>query len=240
MRFFEGTAWGGRRLWYWVPPVVFLLLNLGAFVIYQAVYADEAAVSRARLERSEEELTRLRARRAAHEDQLQRIVDSRQRVRELYQEDFASEAERLTQILRTVRQLARDASLEPKATSYPKEELEDYGLTKRSVTFGVQGTYFNLRKLINSLELSEHFLTLEDVGLGESGGRSEGQLAIDLKLSTLFADPDTDYGLDEIEWTPLEAGDRAETEDGTGAAADDERARDAESTSGDTADREVS
>jgi len=187
-RGFRGSVWGGRRLWLWVLPLVFLLVNLGALVVYRMVFADEAAVSQARLEEAQTRLQELQAQREVLESYLGRIENTRERIFRLYESDMASEEQRLTTILREVKRLAREANLEPGATSYPKEELEEYGLTKRSFVFSVQGTYFNLRKLINSLELSDYFLTLEHVGLSESTGRAGNQLNISLQLSTLFAE----------------------------------------------------
>lgn len=184
---FTASIWGGRRLWIWVPPLVFLLVNLVAFGIYQAVYADEAAVSQSRLEEAQEQLATLRERRHELEDYIGRVQSTLEAVDQLYGTELASEEERLTAILREVKRLAREANLEPQATTYPKEELEDYGLTRRAFVFTVQGTYFDLRKLINSLELSDSFLTLEDVSLSESG-RTGNRLTIALRLSTLFSE----------------------------------------------------
>lgn len=184
----SGSVWGGKRLWLWVPALVFLLINLVAFAVYQVVYADEAAVSEARLERAEESLAELQGQRRTLEGYLDQIDSTRERVASLYDSSFAPEARRLTEILREVKNLAREANLEPRSTTYPEEELDEYGLTKRSFVFTVEGTYFNLRKLINTLELSDHFLTLEHVGLSGNRSRAGGQLNISLRLSTLFAE----------------------------------------------------
>lgn len=189
MRAFLASAWGGRRMWIWLTPLVFLLANLVALVIYHAVFADRAAVSQSRLEEAEGRLESLQHQRERLESSLQKVEDIRHRVVQLYDSDLASEEQRLTTILREVKRMAREANLEPQTTSYPTQELEAYGLTKRSFVFTVQGTYFDLRKLINSLELSDYFLTLEDVSLSESGNRGNARLTISLRLSTLFAEP---------------------------------------------------
>lgn len=190
MKGFAASVWGGRRFWLWVPPLVFLLANLTAFLIYQAIFADEAAVVQSRLSDAQAQLEELEEQRDLLEGYLRRVEGTRQGLTQIYSAQLAPEEDRLTAILREVRHLARQANLEPQSTTYPKEELEDYGLARRSFVFTVQGTYFDLRKLINSLELSEYFLTLEDVALSEvGGGRAGGQLTISLRLSTLFAEP---------------------------------------------------
>jgi hypothetical protein len=87
-----------------------------------------------------------------------------------------------------IRELARRAGLEPAAMSYPTEEVEEYGLVKRYFTFGVSGTYVELRQFINLLELTPSFVVLEQVTL--SGGTQGEELSIRLSLSTLFVEED--------------------------------------------------
>jgi Type II secretion system (T2SS), protein M subtype b len=85
-----------------------------------------------------------------------------------------------------VRSLARKAGLEPRAFSYPEEDIDDYGLIKRSSIFSVEGTYPELRQFLYLLEASRSFLTVEEINLaGASGGGPE--LRIDIAISTLFA-----------------------------------------------------
>lgn len=181
-----GSVW---RQWLplWLSAAVFLVVNLAGFVIYRVVFADEAAVSQEAVEQAQARLDELQAQSGELSGFLESFEDNQHRMTELYETGFSTEEERLTKILREVKQLAREANLEPQTTSYPEEALEDYDLSKRSFVFNVEGTYFDLRKLINSLELSEYFLTLEDVGLSESGGRGAGtRLRISLRISTLF------------------------------------------------------
>jgi Tfp pilus assembly protein PilO len=104
----------------------------------------------------------------------------------LYGGPLAPQRERLTRMIAEVKQLAARAGMRPDAISYPIEEIKDYSLVKKSLVFNVGGTYTGLRQLINFLELSSSFLTLEQVSLGEAS--PDGGLAIRLQISTLFAD----------------------------------------------------
>ena len=181
-----------RRTALWLPALLFFLASLVALLVYAAVFADEAAVSREQVQEAEERLAELSAARNSMETYVGRVEQTREDLRSLYQEILSTEGERLTTIIREVRQLAREANLEPKQASYPEESLEEFGLEKRSFVFTVEGTYFDLRKLINSLELTESFLTLEGVQLtGGSRGGNDSRLRINLQLSTLFATPET-------------------------------------------------
>ena len=113
---------------------------------------------------------------------------SRAALVELYRKGFSTEAERLTRLITEVKRLSQRSGLVPKSISYPEETLEEYGLVRMSLVFGVQGTYPQLRMLVNLLERSDLFLVLERVGLG---GSQESTLNISLEISTFFAsDPD--------------------------------------------------
>ena len=58
-------------------------------------------------------------------------------------------------------------------------------MSRRTITFSVDGSYAQLRQLINFIELSDSFLILDEVSL--RGNDVEGTpLRISLKLSTLF------------------------------------------------------
>jgi len=184
---------GRRRLWVWAPALVFFLLNLALFSTYRLVYAGQVEALRARLERNERQLDSLHDQAKKLEDLVGSAQATRDDLADLYNHRLASERIRFTKVTAEIRELARRSGLEPKAMTYPTEEIEDYGLVKRLFTFGVTGTYVELRRFINLLEVTPTFITLEQVGLsGEQGD----QLSIRLSLSTLFADEDAAQTLD--------------------------------------------
>jgi Tfp pilus assembly protein PilO len=183
-----------ERVTQWLPVLVFFLLNAAALVVYQVVFAGRVAVTQETVEAAEQDLERLRQERLELEQLLARINDTKHRIDELYEEQFATESERLTAVMREVRDLAEDAGLAPRQTSYPEEAIEDFGLVRRSFVFTVEGTYFDVRELINSLELTPTFLALEEVAVADSSPSSSGdggqRVAVSLHLSTLFTDPE--------------------------------------------------
>lgn len=181
-----------KRIGVWLPALGFFVLNLVVWLVYLSVFSGEAAVYRNQVEEAEVNLAALTAERRELEGALEQITETRRNIRALYEDVFATERQRLTAAIREVRQMAREANLEPRQTTYPDEALEDYGLQQRSFVFSVVGSYFDLRKLINGLELSDSFLTLEEVALSEDATtRSASQIGIQLHLSTLFAAPET-------------------------------------------------
>jgi type IV pilus assembly protein PilO len=202
-----------QRLWVWLPATLFFLVNASAFAVYRFGYADRVEALKDELksqhatEKSEE------AKRRHHEGLLQQATINRQRIEQLYAESFSTRRRRLTGVTAEVISLAGKAGLAPRALAYPEQEIQGYNLIKRSFIFAVDGTYLDLRKFINLLELSDSFLTLEGVSLSEGGARRGGpdtaaaipaapargagaaagggsELHISLRLSTLFAKDD--------------------------------------------------
>lgn len=176
------------RLRVWVPPLVFLVLNLVFLSAYRMVYQGRQILLENRIEQAESGLGTLDRRAAGLREQLERAVRTHDRIDQLNSEILGLESERLTRVISEVQGLEADVGLEPRATSYPEDRLEDFGLVRKAVVFGVEGSYVQLRKFIHRLELSDSFLILEEVGLSNTGG-SDKRLRINLRLATYFVDP---------------------------------------------------
>jgi len=205
-----GEIWR-QRLWVWVPALVFFLANATAYTVYRFGFADRVASLRQDLKDEKQKLDPLSARKKKLEGLLALSERNELEIRKLYADTFATRKQRLTEITAEVKTLARKAGLDPKSLSYPETKIQRYGLIKRSFIFQVEGSYLELRKLINLLELSDSFLTLEEVTLSEGNagkparpgrggmapvpGDPGSELRINLTLSTLFAkDPN---GMDD-------------------------------------------
>jgi len=181
----------GRGIWrrgllLWLPALLFFVANLVALLVFQARYAGRAEVSQEELATAERDVENVVERRRELEERLAGIDTTRRQVEEFYAQRLAPESERLTRIIAEVKDLASRSGLQPQAISYPQQVIEDYGLRQRSLVFQVEGTYADLRKLVNLLEISDSFLTLEQVSLSGQGGAG-ARLAIQLRISTLFS-----------------------------------------------------
>ena len=177
-----------QRLWIWLPALLFFLANATAFTIYRLGYADQVQSLEASLEEVDKELAPETQQSRLLEQRLHKARATEVAVRKLYEDVFATRSERLTKVTTEVRSLARKAGLNPRTITYPQDDLEDYGLVKRSFVFSVDGTYVELRQFINLLELTDSFLTLESITLSEEGGDEGPELRMSLTLSTLFAE----------------------------------------------------
>jgi Tfp pilus assembly protein PilN len=180
-------TWFAERRRLWVSGAVALVLGLAALALYQGMFAGRMEVLGARIARLEGELGGLEARRQ-HLDGMHAIARQREAdIAELYDVRLGTEEQRFTRFITEVKQLARDAGLDPTTLSYPSELLEDYGLVQRAAVFTVTGTYEGLRQFLNFLELSDSFLIVQQLALVEQAGN---QLSIQVRVATLFADPE--------------------------------------------------
>ena len=178
-----------RNLRLWVPALIFFLLALGLLLFYRTALADDAELGQTRLTRRAEELEALRTDRARVESYLETAATLEEGMDQFFGVRLASEAASLTRIIAEIKALSQQAGLEPQQITYDKEAIEDEEVMRRSLVFPVEGTYQELRQLINFLELSDSFLILEEVRLrGDETGAAN--LRIDLVISTLFLDDD--------------------------------------------------
>ena len=152
--------------------------------------AGEARAGGRRIERQRSEVKSLTQERRRNERLVARLRDNQKRIEEFRGRRLATEAERLTELIAEVKELARRAEVEPSSVRYPEESLQGVGLIRRSIVFSVDGDYGGLRRFINCLELSDLFLTLEEVNLSGRSGRESSKLRISLQVSTLFVDED--------------------------------------------------
>ncbi|MCB1037470.1 MAG: hypothetical protein KDD47_26805 [Acidobacteria bacterium] len=183
----SGEVWR-KRLWLWLPALIFFLLNLGAFAYYRlGDFGNQVSQMEGRLERLRERSTKLQGEESELASLVERAATNRSRIETLYDQRLSTQSERLTAVIAEVRDLARQSGLEPSTVSYPEQYLEDFGLERKGFVFAVSGTYADLRKLINALQLTETFVSLDEVGLTQDSGGNSSRLRISLRLSTLFA-----------------------------------------------------
>jgi len=187
----RGEIWR-QRLWVWVPALLFFLANAGAFAVYKLGYAGRVESLQETLDGQARKLQDLTAQQRNVEAMLARVRTNEQQVEQLFSDRLSSRSRRLTGITAEVKELAQRSGLVPRTLSYPEEDIEEFGLIKRSFVFSVEGTYVELRRFVNLLEVSRSFLSLDEVTVS---GTSEGpELRIDLALSTLFAQDTEDAG----------------------------------------------
>lgn len=178
------SAWR-RNLWLWLPASVFFLLTVVLLGVFALEFADETQVARTRLARRTEELDVIRAQRERAQGIVEKVRASEEGLADFYGRRLSTEREGLTRILAEIKNLCRLSGIPPTSLAYERQALEGQDVSRRTITFSVDGSYAQLRQLINFIELSDSFLILDEVSL--RGNDVEGTpLRISLKLSTLF------------------------------------------------------
>lgn len=181
-------AWTSRW-WWWALPLAFCVLN-GVFLwIHRSSAASGFRELQDDLTAQDTQLQVLRRSHGELEELLATAERNQSGIESLYQHRLASEALRLTDVISEVKGLARRAGLDPPSISYSDVEIEEHGLVQKSIVFGVEGRYAQIREMVNLLELSDHFLILDEIRLRETTGST---LGIDLQVSTLFSTEDAD------------------------------------------------
>ncbi len=179
---FDRDLWAEERK-RWGVPVALVVLGLLLLVVYQVRFSGRVDVLDSQRAREEERLADLLAEREQVAARLERASGNREGIQYLYDEVFETERQRLTAVIREVKDLASRAGLEPPGITYPEEAIEDHELLRKSFVFSVKGQYEELRRFINFIELSEHFLILEEIRVSDT---TEGSLSVALRISTLF------------------------------------------------------
>ena len=172
------------RLWIWLIPCGLMLTGGAATGLYQTSFSGRAHLGGALLESRTKELKQLRRHRENLTEAVTKIENNRREIEEFYRYRLETERTRLTAVIAEVKDLARRAGLEPRAISYPSEQVEEFDLSTRFMVFGVDGRYAQLRRLINFLELSDMFLVINEIGLSDHG--ADEKLRINLRVSTTF------------------------------------------------------
>jgi len=143
-------------------------------------------------DRRDQAQTRLNAQHAARLEAERRLVAYRnisRDVQDIYTRQWATENERLTALIAEIKRLAVASELVPKSIGYAR--IQDPNPRVRTaaetvtITFGVQGNYQQVRRLINLFELSRQFIIIDQISLASA---QDQLLSLNLRLKTIFRD----------------------------------------------------
>ncbi len=179
--------WREKRLLLIILGIL-LAANTIFFFTYRVQYQKRLQALDERLEDAEGRLQRARNGRIAAEQQIAGYRRVQSDLHVLYNERWATKAQRLTALIVEVKRLTAASQLVPPSTGY-SETVEAarggaVGTSTVAIMFTVQGTYQQVRRLINLLELSDQFVIIEGIGLAGSG--ADGKLTLNLRLKTIF------------------------------------------------------
>jgi hypothetical protein len=171
-----------------------LIANAIFFFTYRVQYEARLQALDARLQQSEEDLQRARNKRLTAEQQVANYKKVQTDLQTLYNSRWATERERFTALYNEIKRLAAESQIAmPRTFSFSHSEDRDMqrtggiGTVTVTISFTAQGTYQQLRRLINRLELSNQFVIIDGINLGAGSGTDN--LTLNVRLKTLFRGP---------------------------------------------------
>ncbi|HYS54471.1 MAG TPA: hypothetical protein VER58_12000 [Thermoanaerobaculia bacterium] len=179
-----------------------LLIALGALMVangiffftYRVQYEARLKALDARLQQSEDDLQRARNKRLAAEQTVASYRKVQTDLQMLYNSRWATEPQRLTRLYAEIKRLAAESGIAmPKTFSFSRTEDREMqktggiGTVTVTISFTAQGSYQQLRRLINRFELSNQFVIIDAINLGS--GSSPDNLTLNVRLKTLFREP---------------------------------------------------
>ncbi|MEK6373077.1 MAG: GspMb/PilO family protein [Acidobacteriota bacterium] len=180
-----------------IPLIVIAVLLIGNiffFFTYRVQYQSRLGDLDTRQADAQRRLQEAQRSRSAAEQQLASYDKVRADLQNLYDERWSTQTRRFTLLFEEVKRLATASRFDPRSFNFSRTESTQsvnketgIGSTAVSVSFTVQGTYEQVRRLINLLELSDQFIIID--GLGLAGGSDTKMLTMNIRLKTLFRDP---------------------------------------------------
>lgn len=163
-----------------------LAINVAFFLTYRVRYQQRVEALDVSLDQANASLEAARKRKAAAEQTLTGYKATTAEIQRIYEDIWSTPQQRLTAMILEIRDLETRSRMVPRSTSFNQtEEKKEFGTTAMSITFAVQGTYAQVRQLINLLELSDHFVVIDQITLNDMQTDSQ-LLNLNLQLKTLF------------------------------------------------------
>lgn len=195
-----------RLAWAWGIAVILCLTAAGLLIWQTSGTMGRAGLIQGEIDHLNEDISRLQVMTEQARKEREEVADTSVRLDKIDGEVFGRLDDRLTAILREIGAATRDAGLLPKGYTYRATEDKHSGDVRFGIGFSVEGTYEQVRSLIESIQASKQFLIIESIGFkGEEDARTQN-LAIQLQLATFLVAEDLGKLQELIEQTRMEQG----------------------------------
>lgn len=176
-----------------------LIGNVVFFLTYRVQYQSRLDEMDQRLEQAEGQLASTRRGRAEADAQLQSYKKVERDITAVFDDHWSTRPRRLTLLIAELKRLADASNAIPKTYSFGEDkELKAsvatggkrgrevaIGANEVSISYSVDASYDQVRRMINLLELSNQFVIIEGVSLSSA---DQNKLNLTLKLKTVFRD----------------------------------------------------
>ena len=166
---------------------ILLLANTAFFFTYRVQYESRLKALDDRLQEAQDRLQRARNARIAAQQQIDGYHKVQTDLADVYNQRWATEPERLTALVVEIKKVTAASQLVPRSLSFSESSdgQKGTGTTAVAIHFAVQGTYQQVRRLINLLELSDQFVIIDAISLGGAGEKDQ-TLTLNIRLKTIF------------------------------------------------------
>ena len=172
---------------------VLLLANVVFFFTYRVQYQNRLQDLDGRLRASQDRLAQAQKMRLTAQQQIDGYRKVQSDLQALYNQRWSTQAARFTSLITEVKRLVVASQLVlPRSSSFSRVEAPTtrqtgaIDTTVVGINFTVQGSYDQVRRLINLLELSDQFVIIDGISLA---GGTDKVLTLNLRLKTLFREP---------------------------------------------------
>jgi hypothetical protein len=173
-----------------------LLANTLYFFTYRVRYQSRLQDREDELAQKQAELDSAHAARLRAERTYQSYKQIERDVQQVFNEHWSTQAQRFTALVGEVKRLTQASNMTPASYGFSRYEVKEsdparrrqraaIGASEVGIEFGVEGTYEQVRRLINLLELSRQFVIIDQISLAAREGNT---LTLTLRLKTLFRD----------------------------------------------------
>ena len=184
-----------EKRWILIGMALLLAVNAVFFLTYRVRYEERVRELDERLSEARLQLDEANRERIAAEKRLVSYEQTSKDVETIYEEWWATPKERLAPLIVELRELAERSALIPAGRIYTtgesgNKQRREIEASTMTISFSVQGTYERIRQLINMIELSDHFIIIEQIALSDVSQPGQEALTLNLRLVTLFARAD--------------------------------------------------
>jgi Tfp pilus assembly protein PilO len=179
---------------------VLLLANILFFLTYRVRYQQRLEDLDSRKVQAQAQLDQAIAHRNGIQAQLAAYARVQHDIQTVYDERWSTQKKRLSAIIIETERLAAASQLHPKGYSFSQDVQKDASLNASAISasssatvvhiaFNVQGTYQQVRRLINLIELSDEFMIIDQLSLATAAEENSGVINLTIRIKTLFRDP---------------------------------------------------
>jgi Tfp pilus assembly protein PilO len=174
-----------RRKMFWAAGLL-AAANVAAYVAYTLPRSLQKRNVASRVDLLKVELAEERTRTADLRARSESIVANRTESRSFLEDHVARPGTSLVPILKEVETLAKEQGLKVGTQGFTREAVKGLPLEKFEISMPVSGTYDQVAGLVQELERSSYFLTLDEIGARQQGNLGEGSVELSLNFSAYF------------------------------------------------------